>query len=227
MKKALSILLALITAFSCFTCVFAAGSDSTTLEVKYCQTEARSMLADINAFRTGSDTWYWNADNKTKKICSGLSPLVYDYDLEKAAMQRAAEIIVSFSHERPNGTEFHTAYTGNVRAENLAAGQTSVLEVMNDWIEADQYYEGQGHRRNLLNSDITAVGIACVEYNGRKYWVQEFRSPAGSTVETPANDGVTTVTVDTSEPASDWLSILISFFRTIINFFMSLASILK
>ena len=56
-------------------------------------------------------------------------------------------------------------------------------------------YDGQGHRRNLLYPDFTAVGIGCVEYKGVKYWVQEFRKPTVSTTETAANNSATTVSV--------------------------------
>lgn len=90
---------------------FAEDGDTTTvaLTVTYGQTEARSMLELINAFRTGSDAWYWNEDDTTKTTCTGLSTLTYDYTLEAVAMQRAAEIALSYSHTRPNGESCATA----------------------------------------------------------------------------------------------------------------------
>ena len=57
------------------------------IEPVFNQTEARSMLDSINAFRTGSDAWYWNSSNTEKVQATGLGELVYDYDLEKVAMQ--------------------------------------------------------------------------------------------------------------------------------------------
>ena len=58
----------------CCTGAFAASSGTTdiTVRVKYGQTEARSMLQLVNAFRTGKDAWYWNEDDKTKTTCTGL-----------------------------------------------------------------------------------------------------------------------------------------------------------
>lgn len=86
-----------------------ATEQSYPFTVVYRQSEARNMLSEINGFRTGSNAWYWNEDNETKTECTGLSELSYDYELEKVAMQRAAELVVSFSHTRPNGTDCYTA----------------------------------------------------------------------------------------------------------------------
>ena len=47
------------------------------------QNEARSMLTLINEFRTGSNAWYWNRDNRTTTVETGLSGLVYDYQRKK------------------------------------------------------------------------------------------------------------------------------------------------
>ena len=82
---------------------------------------ARSMLAYINEFRTGEDAWYWEADNTTKTYVTGLSPLKYDYDLEAVAMLRASEIAVKFSHTRPDGSKWSTAFP----VEITTGGRTS------------------------------------------------------------------------------------------------------
>ena len=59
------------------------------------QSAGRAMLNEMNARRTGSNgtvPWCWNKDNTEKVEYSGLNELVYDYDLEKIATQRAAEL---------------------------------------------------------------------------------------------------------------------------------------
>ena len=173
----------------------ALDSSKLNFSVTYHQTEARSILSRINSLRTGSDAWYWNADNSQKITCSGLTALTYDYDLEKAAMQRAAELAVYYAHTRPNGESCFTAYSSSYAGENIAYGQTSASQVQTAWEEATEMYEGQGHRRNMLSSGYTAVGIGCAEYNGRKYWVQEFRKPTISTAVTTANNSAKTVSV--------------------------------
>jgi len=148
----------------------------------YHQKEARSMLEMINAFRTGEDAWAWNSSDTKKVKYENLQPLKYDYGLERAAMIRAKELAMMFSHTRPDGTSCFTAYEDGYfnNGENIAAGFTSAEAVFIGWREDDDSYSGQGHRRNMLGG-YTAVGIACVEVEGRKYWVQEF---SGSLLDT-------------------------------------------
>jgi uncharacterized protein YkwD len=171
----------------------------------YGQSEARGMLAGINEFRTGDDAWYWNQDNKTKTTCSGLSKLTYDYTLEKVAMLRAREIALSYDHTRPNGFWFSTAYSSSgtvyrYAGENIAVGFPSAASVLRGWEEADEKYDGQGHRRNLLNDQCNAVGISHVRYRGIDFWVQEFDSRLLlDTDETEADDSTSVVDVDVAD----------------------------
>lgn len=148
--------------------------------IRYGQTDARTILKMINDFRTDPDTaWYWNEDNKTKTKCTGLKPLKYDYDLERIAMQRAAEIALRFGHTRPNNQScFSVAAEQNYRyyalGENIAAGYSSAAGVHKGWREDDESYDGQGHRRNMLHSGFDSVGIGHVYFNGTHYWAEEF-----------------------------------------------------
>ena len=189
-----------------------ATEQSYPFTVVYRQSEARNMLSEINGFRTGSNAWYWNEDNETKTECTGLSELSYDYELEKVAMQRAAELVVSFSHTRPNGTDCYTAYaeqgyTYSAAAENIAAGYGNPHAVFVGWREEDKDYSGQGHRRNMLDSDLNRIGIACVSYGGTRYWVQEFAYSDEPTTETAANDAETTVPVSVASDMIERISL--------------------
>ena len=139
--------------------------------------EARSMLAKVNSFRKGSEAWYWNADNSTKTVCSNLNDLTYDYELEKVAILRAKEIAFYFDHYRPTGYKYLTAFPDGYSAygENIMCGtRLSMEDGFLIWKEDDKNYSGQGHRRNMLSSSFNAIGIACFEAFGNKYWVQEF-----------------------------------------------------
>ena len=189
------------------------------VEGTYDQSGARSMLQMINAFRTNEGTqqadqaWWLDPDGSGQRIAiNGLTDLVYDYELERIAMQRAAELAVSFSHTRPDGSR--AINTPGVNGENIACGQTSVEEAFNDWLEADEaLFEDQGHRVNMLggykktvNSQtgetvvrqnfLKTIGIAHFVYDGFDFWVQEFGIAAIDPVQTdPCNEGKT-VTVD-------------------------------
>ena len=161
----------------------------------YCGSTARSMFDSVNSFRTQSNVWQWNSDNSTKTYfntsgATTLSPLQYDYDLEKAAMERAKELAVMYSHTRPNGKSNATITrrSNTTYGENIAYGYTSAADVLEAWIEEDEDYSGQGHRRNLLYSGYTTIGLGCFYANGTYYWVQEFGNVNSGPNATNAND---------------------------------------
>ena len=170
------------------------------ISVKYGQTEARTIFDMINEMRTNPyDTWYWNKDDTTKTYCTDLKELKYDYDLERVAMTRAAEIALSYDHERPMG-ECDIYKQENIRyryaGENIAAGQPTAFQANFSWREDNEPYGGQGHRRNMLSSDYNCVGIGHVYYNGVHYWVEEFAyRPEINTTKVLANDNTETVSV--------------------------------
>ena len=173
------------------------GTTDVELSVTYGQSEARDMLSLINEFRTGNETWYWNESDTEKVQVSGLQPLKYSYELEKIAMQRAAEISLSFSHTRPNGQS--TFSLGNFYGENIAAGYGSASAVMEGWKETNYGYSGQGHRRNMLNSSFTHVGIGHVYANGFHYWVQDFGIGSSVGTATSANNTTTVVIISVAD----------------------------
>lgn len=140
--------------------------------------EARRMLQMINDFRTGGNAWYWNKDNQTVTTKTGLGRLQYDEELEAVALVRAKELAVLFDHTRPDGTDCFTAFPDNREAmgENIASGYPTARSAFEGFLEENENYDGQGHRRIMLSSEMTRVGIAAVEVNGTRYWVQEFAS---------------------------------------------------
>ena len=182
-----------------------AASEVVKVKGKYYQTDARKMLKLINKFRTGSDAWYYKEEGSNEKVyLDSLSKYTYDYDLEKAAMQRAAELALSFSHTRPNGEDcFSLTFTDEsgrmTVGENIAYGQSTVASVFEDWQETNKTYDGQGHRRNMLSEDFTSVGIACFEIDGSKYWVQEFGVPNSGAAKTKAVNKKKTVKVEVAQ----------------------------
>lgn len=105
---------------------------------------------------------------------AGLSPVEEASDVSAAAAVRAQEITQSFSHTRPNGSNFSTAldqagarYMGS--GENIAYGQRTPQDVMNGWMNS------QGHRANILNGSYKKIGVGYYQNaNGVGYWVQLF-----------------------------------------------------
>ncbi|HAM15880.1 MAG TPA: hypothetical protein DCP91_08500 [Eggerthellaceae bacterium] len=208
-----------------------ADADTITLgvQVQYGQTEARSMLDLVNKFRTGqitdggqSTVWAY-AQNGSIDTASyqNLGELTYDYELERVAMQRAAEIALQYSHDRPNGGNCFSAFPSgySTSGENIAAGyggggSTTAQGVFESWSETNYPYSGQGHRRNMLGAGFNRIGIGhvIVHWEGQltegtrpynysvdiHYWVQEFgyRNDAVGLTETPAQDDAAAHTVD-------------------------------
>ena len=103
-----------------------------------------------------------------QRVNNGLSPLTADSTLTAAAMQRAAETVIYFSHTRPDGSRCFTAFDGAWRGENIAAGQADPDEVITGWMNST------GHRKNILEANYTSVGVGCFNYKGINFWVQCF-----------------------------------------------------
>ncbi len=138
----------------------------------------------LNSFRTTkANQWYWNKGNTAKVTTYGLKALARNTTLENVARTRAKEAWTMYyekgmaTHKRPNGTDCFTAYPAglNYRGENLAWGHTSCTSVILDptwgWAETNAKYSGQGHRRNMLDSKFSKVGIACYVKDGKTCWV--------------------------------------------------------
>ena len=165
------------------------------ISVQYGQTEARTILDMINEMRTSDDdAWCWDETNTKKEEYWG-DALTYDYDLEKLAMKRAAELVIRYDHTRPNNEGLSSIYKEeNITdfqsaGENIAIGYPSAQTVNTAWREDGEKYNGQGHRRNMLNPKFNCVGIGHVKYDGCDYWVEEFAyRPSVNTTKTSAID---------------------------------------
>ena len=193
----------IVTALLCAVLLLSPGSGTAEdmiqarIELQYRYDNTDNMLPLVNEFRTGSDAWYWNPDNKTKTVLTDLTPMTYDYGLERVAMQRAAECAMLFDHYRPDGSICFEIYPYGIVGENIAAGYGSVSDMFIGWREEDVGYSGQGHRRNMLDSDFTCIGIGCVRVNGVNYWCQAFGSiPTGEARNELSSPAVTTTTPD-------------------------------
>ncbi|NIK75821.1 putative YkwD family protein [Paenibacillus castaneae] len=102
---------------------------------------------------------------------AGLKSLSMNGELSKMAMVKAQDMYDNnyFDHNSPtHGSPFDMmkeyGITYSSAGENIAKGQNSPTQVMNDWMNSP------GHRANILKDSFTQIGIAY--YNGE--WVQEF-----------------------------------------------------
>ncbi|MEK3720492.1 CAP domain-containing protein [Paenibacillus sp. FSL H8-0034] len=104
---------------------------------------------------------------------AGLGALMMDDKLSQMALAKAQDMYNNnyFDHNSPTyGSPFQMMdkfqISYNTAGENIAKGQTSPEQVMNDWMNSP------GHRANILNNTYTKIGVGY--YNGE--WVQEFIS---------------------------------------------------
>jgi len=120
----------------------------------YDSSMARAVLDLVNAQRTAV----------------GLGSVSWSDSLAATAKIRASEIVVKWSHTRPNGESCFSIFPGefDAVAENIAKGQGCASEVMTSWMASD------GHRSNILKSGLTQLGVACYCVDGTYYWVQDF-----------------------------------------------------
>ncbi len=108
---------------------------------------------------------------------NGLGPLSDDPALQRAA-QKQADAMASagvMSHDVAGGFSSRMQAAGikaGAAAENVAMGQRSLAEVMEDWKNSS------GHRRNLLMASATRLGVAQrVGADKRLYWAMVLAAP--------------------------------------------------
>lgn len=121
--------------------LFAAGQETQAVELSKAE---ENVIARTNAERAKR----------------GLPPLKADASLMKSARNHATKM-----------TRIGLQHTTQPVAENIAEGQNSSSQVVNDWMHSS------GHRANILNRGHRKIGVAKkVGRNGRCYWCQQFRS---------------------------------------------------
>lgn len=128
----------------------------------------------------------------------GLSALQMDRDLLDAAMARAFETSIGFSHTRPTGERCFSA-SSKMAGENIASGQWSPEDAMGSWMNSS------GHRANILDSDYRSVGIGCVCVSGTYYWVQCFGVGAADACDQPSDCASTVANIDYTKQGLDEL----------------------
>jgi uncharacterized protein YkwD len=140
-----------------------AQTHNVTVGGTLCYSSAQELLAHVNAARAAA----------------GVGTLTWDSNLERTAIQRAAETSQYWSHVRPNGQECFTAFPANVGSmgENIAVGQTTSATVNSDWTNSP------GHYANMVNAKFNSMAAACfIAENGLHYWVEVFAGAAGDGV---------------------------------------------
>lgn len=126
----------------------------------------------------------WRASGATCGSRGALGPapaLSWNTLLTQAATAHSQDMATNnfFSHTGSGGSTLGsrvdaTGYAWRSLGENIAAGQTSINQVVDGWIASE------GHCANLLNPAFTQVGLACVNGSGTTYptyWTMDLAQP--------------------------------------------------
>jgi len=134
--------------------------------------EAQEMLDLVNEIRAAR----------------GIPLLALNTNLNKAAFDHSDDMARNdyFSHTGLNGSNFSqrliaAGYNGSPRGENIAAGNSTVIDTFNQWLNST------GHLDNMLNSNSNEMGIGHASRSGSTYthyWTQVF----GKSSEVLSND---------------------------------------
>ncbi len=100
---------------------------------------------------------------------AGLSTLSWHAGLEQASAVRAIEASQSFSHTRPDGSDWWTVDSNLMYGENLAMGYANADAAVAAWLASPT------HKANIMDAEFASGAIAIhVNSNGEWYWAQEF-----------------------------------------------------
>lgn len=189
MKKCFVFMMVLTAVFCLYTAAAAGTTVTYELDVEYDYEAAEKLLEIMNSYRESGDAWV--LDSQGNKVQLGVLPaVVLDETLTDAAMQRASELVISFSHTRPDGSLCFTVNNA-VMAENVGVYYSTPEDMFTAFAEEYGSYANQGHRRNMLDSGYAYVGIGAVRYGGKWYWSMDFSRKApetGKTTERRTND---------------------------------------
>jgi uncharacterized protein YkwD len=125
---------------------------------------------------SADEQFFFNAANR-ERSAAGLQPLKWDDALAVAARRHvqlmAREVLLSHRYPGEASLSERAAQAGakfSMIAENIARGPTAE-SIHDGWMHSP------GHRKNILNSEATAVGIATVKGSGGLFAVQDFSRP--------------------------------------------------
>ena len=153
-------------------------TDTATASVDYslmtCEDDLSDVLALINQLRIESQTC---GDTSYPAVAE----VAWSSTLTLAATEHSNNMANYnfFDHTGLDDSTVGTrvtaqGYTWSRVSENIAGGQTSAQEVVDGWMSSE------GHCTNIMNADVTEMGLACQvnsDSDYQRYWTQVFAKP--------------------------------------------------
>lgn len=108
----------------------------------------------------------------------GLNPLTMNWELSRVARYKSDDMRDNnyFDHQSPTyGSPFDMLQKFNISyrtaGENIAKGQKTAQAVVTAWMNSE------GHRKNILSTNFTEIGVGYSEGKGTTFWTQMFIKP--------------------------------------------------
>ncbi len=184
MKKILSVLLMITMIFGLTGCAAESGEIFSEAAIRQKTTDDNEILYyDADAVALAQSIASQNAEGNSgmraqakaaldgcnaQRKNAGLTELRWNDGLEQAAMVRAQEIVTTWSHTRPNGSDWWTVNSSIMYGENLAKGYSTSDACVSAWMASPT------HKANIVDPEFRTCGIAIFEVGGVWYWAEEF-----------------------------------------------------
>jgi uncharacterized protein YkwD len=155
----------------------AASAPSTTTSTCGLSNFQSTTLALVNQYRAAG------ASCGSHGSFAPTAALGWNALLAQAAEGHSQDMVANdfFAHDSLDGRTFDqrisaTGYRWSRVAENIAAGQVTINEVMAGWMASE------GHCANIMNPDLTEIGMVCVAGTPPTtrygtYWTMELGQP--------------------------------------------------
>ena len=131
-----------------------------------------SVLARVNQYRAAG------ANCGSQGVFAAAPALSWNLPLTQAADVHSRDMVANnfFSHTGANGSSAGqrisaAGYNWSTYGENIAAGQSSINQVVDGWMVSD------GHCANIMNAVFVDIGVVCVAGNASTtygtYWTMD------------------------------------------------------
>lgn len=136
---------------------------------------AADALTRVNDYRARG------ADCGARGVFGPAGVLAWSTQLEQAAVAHSTDMATNdfFDHTGSGGSTMvsrvnATGYGWTLLAENIAAGQSTVADVVAAWMDSPDHCE------NIMNPSLREIALACVRNDAatyRRYWTMDLGAP--------------------------------------------------
>ena len=151
----------------------------------------------------GSSGYYAVREVNKQRVNKGLKEFDQDFTLMELANQRAAEISVYYSENRPNGDDYTTIFSGDYNGTNVKVYEeyTETAQCIAIGCTAEEAIEGwmsdETLKSHFFSATFTEVGIGGFTTNGVTAWVLLFgdavNQPEGGRIPGAGNQRYVTI----------------------------------